>query len=567
MQRAQQETDGVETPDLASQDTYSPLRGNLRLADILQIDSPFGRKQYLHTVQDRLRIEELIELIKESASLDLDQRLQSVQELLFSELAKIDAQTALQQVRQFRSFRWKSLVTPIFEAWSRSNFEAAMSQAAQLDGFLRNHAIEVALRTRSDVPKSERLIEAQRYGTDYVAKRVFSEERVSNLLHQPKQALESMLSDEVDNNVQLDELIEIVHSWIDQESLDALLPLYQTLHAQKLTHTPLQRRLLVEAIKHDPQTAWEHVLGLPPGLQSSVQNAIVSAWVMNDPNQALLAVAQVSNAVQRRELRNRILFAWPAARPVEALTELNSIDPEVRHLAIANAIRELARRGMYDEAVGHLQRLDGQQENTSSAKRYLAEAWSRENAAQALTWVLENTKETGPLRQELLKEVLAQLALSDPSKALRAALEQSMDTTKPTESGLEYWVFQSLASNGKFDEVLPMLNEVHGSQMSSKSRIVEIVGRNLIEFNRKDEAIALVKYLPESMWAEYFRQLTFLWLSDDPEHLIDNLQRIPNAASRTAVAQEILRHQEDREFVAADQLDHVRSFLRSEGVQ
>lgn len=549
------------------QDVYSDLHSNVSLTQLIQIDSPFDRKQYLYSMKDGLGLDQLVELIEESFSMNLDQRLQSVQHLLFVELAKLDGQTALKQVWSLPNFRWKTLVLSIFEEWSKSSFEEAMSQASLLSSVLMNHAIEVVLRTRCDLPESDRLLESQRYDMEHIAVRAFSEQRARSLLHRPEQALEQILSDSVADNVQLDVLIEIVHAWIDLKSLEALLPLYEILRSHGLSDTRLQRSLFASVIAHEPEKAWEYVKDLPTDVQVFLQIAIVSSWVAIDANQALAAVAQIEDPIQRSELRNRILFDWPAQKPVETLDGLDALGQEHRPMAVSNAIRELARRGKYDDAVQYLQRLDIHEENTLRAKEYLIKAWSKENASDALIWVLENTSESTSLRKKLLKEVLVQLSLSDPPRALQVALEQPFNETVPLESGLEYWVVESLASNGRFDEVLPIMKEVRNSVNFPRIRSYLTVGRNLIDYNLMDQAIALAEGLPESDWPEYFGGLGFIWLSVDPKHLIENLNRIPGHRSRAALAQQILRHQQDRDYLSLDQLEYVRSFQESEEPQ
>ncbi len=543
------------------QNDYIGSQGSVRLSDLLEIDSPFNRRKYLNSLSRGWGKANLIALIEESLTWNSDPRLQSVQNLLFVELARIDSEGALEKVWELPNTNWRTLVSVVFSEWSKSNFSVALSKAASLSGYLRHHAIRVVLVTRSDLAEPQRLLEARKYGVEFVAESVLGKESARALLHQPKRALEKTLTDSIENNFQLELLLEIVQAWVAIEGSNVLLPLFELLQTHSLIHTPLQRRLVAEATRHDYRTAWEDVQNFAPNVQEILQPAILDAWIASDVSEAFLVVSQLSDSVRRRELRDHIEWGWSVQKPSEVLENLDSILQENRYRVIANAIRKLARLDKYEDAVQYLQQLDLQDEDTRQAKEFLIAEWSRSDAAAALDWVIDDirdTEETNVLRQKLLREVLVHFALVDPTRALEVARAQpENESIRPTDR-LEYSVIQSLASNGLFDVVLPMMREIPDS---ARLHSFLMVGKNLIDFNLLNEAVELGRELPPSSRPDYFRDLTLQWLSVNPDHLVVNLPRIPDTSSRIAVAQQVVRFQGDREYLSTDQLQRVISLL------
>ncbi len=546
-----------EKIEAVSQIKHVGSQNKAQLSELLKVDSPFSRKQYLSTLVGDLNKDGLIDLIQDSLKMSTSLRLESIQETLFAALAKVDGETALEQVWTFPNLRSQSLVRVVFSEWSKSNFEIALRKATLLNGQLKRLAIEIVFETRNDLSESVRLIEARQYGLESILEVVISKENARDLLHEPVQALEQVLTDSVENVVQHEVLIDIINAWIELDGVDALLPLVQTLKTHDLAYTDFHRRLVVEATKHDPQKAWEYVLNVPSETQEFLQPGILEAWTKRNAREALVAVSQISDPVKQRNLQNRVLFFWPSSNPMEALENLESVPQESRRVFIATAIRKLTRLQQQDAATMYLQQLDSQGEDTRQAKQFLVSTWARKNASDALDWVLENSSETEGLRHKLLKEVLPHVALVDLPRALDVALAARSDESIRLTDRLDYTVIKSLVSNGHFEEIKSILKEQ--SDITGLRTFI-MVAKHLIDFNRIDEAIEIAHELPESKWTEYFRSISFQWITLDSKHLIENLKRVPGTSSKEAIAQQVLR-QRDRAYFSDDEIEYVKSFL------
>ncbi|MCY3884682.1 MAG: hypothetical protein OXG24_07140 [Gammaproteobacteria bacterium] len=537
------------------------FKTNLHLHKLVEIDSPFDRQNYVNSLSDDIGQNKLVALIEESSTLQLDRGIAMIQEFLVTELARISAPLALDQIWAFPRSRWKILVSIIFAEWSKSDFSVALKHAASLNGYLKLKAIQSTIVTRNDLPDNQRLHEARKHGVEQIALRVICEDKARALLHDPSSALHQTLTDEIDNELQVDVLSEIVHAWVHKEDTEAVGALVDVLRSHGLESSPLLHRLLVEATKFDLQTMWEYALNATAETQEIIQPAILSTWVKENASHALSVLSQIKDPIRRSNLRNYALFHWSSKRPDDALDNLNSVPQENRHLVIANAIREFVRQDRLDDAVEHLTLLDSQEQDTSRAKDYLISIWSRKNANDALAWVLENTHETSSLRKKLLRTVLRHLALLDPSRALNVALTHPVNESKRHADHLEHWVIQSLAANGRFGDVLPMMSKVRNT---TRLPTFLMVGRSYIEFNQMDQVVELADKLPKSIWPEYYAGLVSEWLSSDPENLVYRLGHIPDATSQKSIVQQILQNQRVNEYLSLEQLRYLKSFLEPE---
>lgn len=87
------------------------------------------------------------------------------------------------------------------------------------------------------------------------------------------------------------------------------------------------------------------------------------------------------------------------------------------------------------------------------------EGWSKGDPTAAVSWVLENLVEGSELGVRMLQRALTELAHINPQDAMHIALFQEPHPVHGS-GGLEYYVFDSVASRGNVNVALILLDQV-----------------------------------------------------------------------------------------------------------
>ena len=535
------------------------VRGSLE--DIISDGNPSQRSKDLHTYLIGKDSEELQELIDDSNELFEGQRLVLAENFLFEHLAKINPNHALTKVWSQAEHRWQDLLSVVFGAWASSSLNDAVNAASKLEGSFRSVAVRAILVDRTDITDVERSKIAQILDNEFIANVVLSETMVMQLLHRPSDAWDVVLNDSISDDTQADLLSHIASAWISVEGVDGYVPVFRRLFALDGSYrSKLTASVIGRVVAANPHSAWEQAENLSSVEQRWIKPEIMSVWSSIDRQEAFEHVTQIEDPDIQHRVYKSLIEGWSRDQPSAVLNNLQLIPPEHRTNAIGSAISQLARNRSYDEATRYIQDLEEQGENVVRASMSLISIWSMHDPLSALNWLRANTEKGGPYSSTSLYMAIEQLSLQDPTQAIAFADANEFPDT--TSESIKIQVIQALASHGRFERAKAVLPQL---QDPLNRVIYDSLGRNLIFFDRSNDAIELAKDLPESRWIDYFKLLSISWFNANPDELVDTLAQLPNKGVRSAVAEQILSSASYYDHVlSSKQIEYVQTFLEVE---
>ena len=248
-------------------DNLAPSSARDSLKAILEIRSPTEQRKTLHGQLSGLDNAQVANLIQESTEIDDNQKLFSIQEVMFERLAQSDPNSALKLMWQMETYRWRDLIPIVFGTWSRVDVHAALSMANTLDAPFRNEATNAALAERIELSNSELVEIAQSHKIESIAHRIINEKQVMRLIDEPEQALQLVANTNLGEDQQKNLVMKLFDPLIQRDGIDQVLPLLSVLHTTFGETTELLSDLVQEIAKHDPVKTWQYVMGLPQILQ------------------------------------------------------------------------------------------------------------------------------------------------------------------------------------------------------------------------------------------------------------------------------------------------------------
>ena len=177
-----------------------------------------------------------------------------------------------------------------------------------------------------------------------------------------------------------------------------------------------------------------------------------------------------------------------------------------------------------------------------------------------MEWLLTNLPHYDWIDSEHLLRGLISLGSIDLERAFEIALEQPKDESA---SGMEYALIVELMRNGQLEGIEPLLKRVREPKQFDG---YNVMGLNLIEIGKFDEAFTLGSQLPESKWPDYFRQLTSTGIWRNSELFIAKMSELPNKEIRSDVARQIIgivdmKFYPSRHSISDTDLRYIRSLI------
>ena len=533
---------------------------NFTLQEIAQISSPAERKKQLSFLLDALTANQIDALITESTELLEGRKLQSALNSMLAKLTRADPNRALERVWLLDSSLWTDLVATVFGEWSTIEMDSALNAANELQGLLRETAMMSIVSNRAGSSEGELLALAKDYGIEPMTQQVLSEARARLLMDQPSAAFQTVLSDSVEDNEQLDLLIEIADVWVRLEGANAFVPILQAMDAIYDEWRGLRslRLVIQRAAEFDPKAAWDSLLSLSSDAQMRYYDSVLVAWVKVDPMEALDANFQFAHRNPMVH-QGAVLSSWARIAPYDVLDHVASFPQEDQADAIGFAIGQLARYVSVEVAREQLDAMKANGHDIKQGVVALIRVWMFIDTESAAEWLVGNSDASSYSLSYQLRDVIERMTLEDPSKAMEFALSQPIDESEDG-SGLEDSVIAALAANGRFDEALVLLDKVREPRLADA---VWSVGRNYIEFDRPREAVRMALRLPEDARENYFEGIVAGWFNSNPVQLVEWLERIPGKKEQAAVARSILRQQQFGGDLTEEQIDKVEAHLKS----
>ena len=549
-------------PSNANSDINSTPRGRYRTNDTLQailtIESPTQRMRYVNELLGSFNTDEIVDLITASKVFKDSRKLSATQNLVFDTLARSDPTTALENIWEMDSLRRRDLIRVVFSAWSLTDTHAALGAATALEDPFREEAVKAVLSERVDLPETELMELARSHQVEFTAQQIITQSKVIRLIDEPELAVQLVAESNFDTESQLDLLMLFFDMLNHKEGFDQVLNQLTTLHSTYGQATELLDDLVRDIARADPKKTWEYLLTMSPEPQDRLHYGILDAWGESDPHEALLALSKVENPDALDLGIDGILAGWVRTNPTELLNNLQLIPKQYRDSAIGSAVVELVQSGAADKAGQHMRELKSQGELADLTVSSFMYAWAPKNPTTAVEWILANTETKDSLRGRLLSIALPELALLNPTEAMKISFEQASDGSNSFER-LEPRVIRALALNKRFDEAKDLLRIVREPE---RLEAYVDLGSGFIEFGESDRVFELAQELSESDRKNFFGRITATWLTLEPDHLMASLPSLPDRDTRSQVALNIVSLSDVIQNLTPEQIAYAKTFIR-----
>lgn len=561
----------VFTPNQPSEGTYSPQNIQSRstantedtenlasppldLVEIFELTSATERRHALYQLLKNKSDQQIVELLEQTFSIERTKNVNSVQELLFAELARLDPEKALQSIWQTERPRWGSLLDEVATHWSLNAPIEALTAFASLKQPWKRRSIQTVFKSQGSLTEAELVeISASLDITDHFL--LWSHEvALAEVVDEPRQAFELTLNAAISDLDKQRLVLQITNRWLERVgTADVSAQLNLVNEVFPLEINSLSRFVVAEIAKLNPASVWEQLTDMSQEVQQRFSGTVFSVWVENDLDTTLQVITNKQYTTHMESSHYYFLTLWVRAVADNFLDHVERIPDTDRFRAIQIAVDHLSPRSPSHEVLDLLAQLRSRGHNTDDATDSFVENWSRKDPHAAVEWALENPEQGRGNGHIMLGSALKQLALSDPQRAMKIALEKS------SEYLLEGEVVMELLRQGEFDTALSLAPQVRKSP--GYRPIYNSVSMFLMYEGRTEDALALAEKVEESERPQFYRDLVFPWLYNDADSLIEELPKLPTSEMRSIIAAEVLRNQEPSNFLTEKELEFVRTFI------
>ena len=507
--------------------TIQSTSTTIALNTILELESPTDRTIAIYTLVGGMNGEQIDELLNKTLDFNPSTLVQSVQATLLAELTWLDPAKAWSFVEETDTQRSENFVSTVFAEWAQFNLHEALQETSKLGRAMKNRALQAIFFSRPDLPVADRVTLVEQHGgRPTLLRRLTTEVSTNQSLDQPFAALQTIIGDEIDDELQIISLYELTDSWYDREGLTSIGDLLDQFYKSFQDQYRVLRDLVKKVAAFDPETAWNHVLTLPFEAQRKLAPMVVSKWGAIDFEKAHRAVLETNIP----SVLGNLFQSVARAEPERALAELDQVPKDVALTVYVHLVDKLPRETLLKHLTSH----GNLGPNTPLAVRLLIDSWSSQDSEACVEWVLANLPVYDWITPSNLLKGLTKLGSVDVERAFAIALGQPKKESAP---GMEYSVVATLAQNGRFEGLVELLEQVREPM---RRRAYEVVGIHFSESGRLNEAIELANQLPESDWPDYFQSITSTGVWEDSELFIEKMSLFPSKSIRIQVALHIV---------------------------
>ncbi len=526
------------------------------LPEIIGLQSVVDRRFALYQLLEGKSAKQIADLLSHTFTLELAENLYSVQHLLFSELARLDSEKALELIWETERVRWGTLLEIVAIQWSAIAPRKALRAFSSLTEPWKGSAIKIVLHHQGSLTEAEltEIVESLDI-TDYFDQWVFEAELVK-VIDEPSNAFNLVIEANVSDFQKQTALQKITRRWIARESEDnigSMLSVVGELFTQR--SYILWRPVVAEIVATNPTIAWNQLLSLPEETEQAFRNVAFRALADEDPINAIRTITSDAYMESMKSEVKYLLITWVNVLSGQVLEHIDLVPEDFRSSVARDAIYRIAENSSPSEVLELLAQFRLIGINTQEATSSFVNIWSRRDPEAAVQWILENMDQGTFNGRWRLRYGLEQLALSDSAKAMEIALKQ------PVESAVEDGVVLALLREGRIDEGMALLPQIRDS---ANPYVFNRVSDFLIEAGRIDDALALGETLEKSMRPNFYRRLVWPWLQINAESLLEELPQMDNVEIRSMIAIGVLQ-QED--YLSEAELEMVRAFVLDESNQ
>ena len=534
--------------------------------DSPELQSPSALTVGLLPSFEQMGQQALEELFEHVSSKSRNQQQQTLEQLVIHRLSEVEPKAAFATISGLDYFKQEQLIPTLMSRWSRASLEDALSAAATLKGDLRILALTSMLSGLGDVAHQQALEFAIDLGIEPKVKQALSEVKIRHAMHNPPEAFEITLTDEVPDEDQLDLFGEATDIWLSTEGTKAfpqLLEILQTMDGYRYgsPYRPYFLDVVDQLVELDPPLLWELVETEYQDLRDSLRASILGRWVQRDIDAAQAAIQELDQDEYVEELYRYMIRYGLASDPLHLVQQVDKFPQRHRGFLLQEAIFDLALDGEIDAAFEVLKQMEGLEVNTNRAIELLVRGWTNHDIVAAIDWVRQNVEKGSDLQGSILRTSMRELTEFDPDYALALAIEYDDPRYVDSRISLPIMVIGAVAGQGDFETARRLLGQL--GEPKNSGAYYEI-GAKLLSVGRIDEAIELGNELPETLQVQYYDQLAFRWVWIDADDFLDRFAIFSNERVQSAMANRVLSINTVRKLLSTEEIAYLEEFSTTE---
>ena len=501
-----------------------------------------------------------MEILRNSESVERNAYRTEIQTASTRKLATLDPDLALRWISDQPRVRRTPILKSLFHEWSLIALDQAVEGAMLISGGDRKTALETILSTRNDLATSDVLNIARELELEEVGMQVISAVEARELLEDPTTAWDFLVSDNLDDESQLDSLKLVAAAWKEQEGYDVLLQVAR-LFPMRDDRSALST-VIEGAVDKDIEDAFSWLRNVPRSERGELPCALAMVAACIDPELAINEIAAWSDEPIHVQLEKTVANTWARVDPREMLERIETIPQSARVGAMEIALTRLAYESP-TEAVEYMEATKEFVRSDSHFARTIAKQWSFTDPEAALEWAIAYSAEDKELLDSLRRVIFRNLVRVDLEKALDISRSNIRSTLIRVDDAAEYDVIWELTQLGKIDEAISLLPQVHG-----QARFFSILalGEMLVGAGDPIKAIELGTEIPSLnnplfRPASYFNTTLDLWAIRNPQQLFQTLPLITSPLVRSLAARTLIDLQDATPALTEEQIQSAQSFL------
>ena len=522
-----------------------------RLSDMAAM-SPLQRNKVLLDLVSSADKAQILSLLQQTKQLKLTPVVQSqVQAVLLQGLVRIDSDSALSHAKQINDQYSSYLISAVFGEWVHIDLQDAILKATTLVGDERTAALDGLLQETSDLSAEERLEIGRQVGNEQYALNAINLERLGKASEDPATLWNELVDDAQHDPEQLGVLTHIAQLWVSKQGPSVLDQIVSSLD-NRISSAAILTSVLRRLAQTDPQEAFRYSLNLDGYHYRDVKFEVLHVWVRTDPHSALSSISDVGSEGLRFLLHEQLVQTWASFNPTELLENLHALPEDLVNEATLAAVGMIAGNAPRD-AAGLVSEMDDDHLKFRAARSVIGR-WLIRDVDAVFDWVVHDTG-LEPLRSQLITNVLARIAESDPEYAMKLALEQPIPTGG---KGAEAVVVQQIAVRD-VDKALEYVVQVRDGP--TKTAAYRSVGTQLVRRGDTGMAMELVEQIPDYAKDSYTRQVFGSWSAVDPVGLYHALGEMPSTTLASRAALVLLLNDPRGESLNSSQTDNAKEYL------
>ncbi|MCY3541541.1 MAG: hypothetical protein OXH31_06500 [Gammaproteobacteria bacterium] len=447
--------------------------------------------------------EELLALLEESRNSALGSLRDETTFAIAGRLAVIDPQAALAKFEELSDQEQDPFLRGIFSEWCVSNLDEAITAATKLNRRERLSVLLVVLNVRDDLTEAQHSEIARKLGHSDFASYFESDSKAIEFADDPKTAWNVLINDGLDDFAQLDTLVLVAETLIEEQGFDALFHLHEPFDFpfRIVGKTYIFDVVLRELVKNDPQNTWQYIHSGSTQTSDPLEGS--------DQSQDPSTVSPREQAYMADRVQHLLIRSWAEVYPETVLAEIAQIPHKLQPDACEHALTALVATDPV-RTIELIHSLAPYGSRNDATLQEVIRRWSALDPSAALDWVLsapemDNVATSNPGRWpsnklSILRTAFGALGREDPKHALRLA--------KLQEAGeyLEGWIIGELAESNieSAIEVLPLVSQ------SVKTRATNTIAQTLAESGEVERGMEFLHQYEDSSGEE----VSWYWFFD-----------------------------------------------------